>query len=129
MQAERPLSPELDHEWSQAIAGPVWRSGNRTDCEFRGVKRNRLLEGVGALERRRLLAGPGTDLGEPRPRREISISFRIFDSLHRAAQPHLPIDRLPMKEQRGFVIAIELLSLSALDVGVEHEAVLAEALH
>src|SRR5262249_61658720 len=117
MQAERALLPELDQEWSQAVAGPVWRSWNRTDCEFRGVKRDRLLEGVWALERRRLLAGPGADLGESRPRRKISISFRIFDSLHRAAQPHLPIDRFPMKEQRGLVIAIELLSLFALDVG------------
>src|SRR5262249_56446192 len=111
------------------VAGPVGRSWDRTDCEFCGVKRDRLLEGVRALKRRRLLAGPGADLGEPRPCRKISISFRIFDSLHRAAQSHLPIDRLPMKKQRGLVIAIELLSFLALDVGVEHEAVLAEALH
>src|SRR5262249_59210241 len=78
MQAERALLPELDQEWSQAVAGPVWRSWDRADCEFCGVKRDRLLEGVRALQRRRLFARPRADLGEPPPRPAINLSFPLL---------------------------------------------------
>src|SRR5438034_8834847 len=80
MQPELPLFPELDQERPQTVAGPVRRSRDRPEGKFRGIERDRFLEGMATLERRRLLAGPGADLGKARPRREVSIGFRIFDA-------------------------------------------------
>src|SRR5262249_33507116 len=77
MQPEWPVLPELDQEWPEAIAGPIRRPWNRPNGKLCGVKRDRLLERMRALERCRLLAGPGADLGEARARRKIGISFRI----------------------------------------------------
>src|SRR6266511_6220406 len=70
MQPERPLVPELDQERPQAVAGPVRRSRDRPEGKFRGVERDRFLEGMATLERRRLLAGPGADLGKARADRK-----------------------------------------------------------
>src|SRR5260370_21868755 len=66
MQAERPVLPELHDQGLQAVAGPIRRSWDRSDRKFRRGQRDRLLEGVTAFERRRLLARPGADLGEAR---------------------------------------------------------------
>src|SRR4029077_3712828 len=121
MPPERPLLPELDPKRPQAIASPVRRSWDGSQGESRGVVRDRLLERVAAFERCRLFAGPGADLGQARTRREVSVLFRVFDSFHRAAQAHLAIDRLPMKEQRGFLLSIQLVAFLAVDIGVEHK--------
>src|SRR5712692_4702332 len=98
MQPERPVLPELDQERPEAIAGPIRRSWYGANHEFRGEERDRLLEGVATLERCRLLAGPGADLGEARAGGEISIGLGILDALDRAAQPHLPVRRFPMEQ-------------------------------
>src|SRR5215510_1088277 len=91
VQAERPVLPELDGQRLEAVAGPIWRPRNRSDRELGGIERDRLLEGVPALERRRLLAGPGADLGEARAGGEIGVGLGILYPLHRTAQPHLPV--------------------------------------
>src|SRR6266536_550517 len=83
MQPERPLFPELDQERPQAGAGPVRRSRDRPEGKVRGVERDRLLEGMATLERRRLLAGPGADMGTARPRREVILGFRILAAFRR----------------------------------------------
>src|SRR6516225_7341241 len=64
VQAEWPILPELHDQGQQAIAGPVRRPGNSARQEFGCVERNRPLESVTALERGRLLAGPGANLGK-----------------------------------------------------------------
>src|SRR5262249_14999381 len=129
MQPEWPVLPELDQEGPEAVAGPIRRSWNRPNGTFRRVKRDGLLKRVRALERRRLLACRGADLGEARAGRKIGIRFRIFDPFHGAAQSHLPVERLPMKKKRAFVVAIQFPALLAVDIGIEYEAALTEALH
>src|SRR5215475_8045514 len=129
MQTERPVMPELDRQREEAIAGPIRRAWNRSHRVFRGVERDRLLEGVAALERRRLLAGPGADLGKAGPGGEVGIGLLVVDSRDRAAQPHLPVQRFPMEEERAFAAGVELVPLLAIDIGVEHEATLVEAFH
>ena len=54
---------------------------------------------MAAFQRRGLLAGPGADLGEARAGGEIGVGLRILDPLDRPAQPHLPVERLPMEQQ------------------------------
>src|SRR5262249_61732308 len=46
-----------------------------------------------------------------------------------AARPPLPVQRFPMEEKRAFAAGVELAALRAVDIGVEHEATLVEALH
>ncbi len=105
------------------------RPRDGADREFGGVERDRLLQGMAALERRRLLAGPGPDLREAWAGRKIGIGLGITDPRHRAPQPDLPIGRFPMKQHGGFGAAVELAALLASDVGVEDKAALVEALH
>src|SRR5262252_2836156 len=91
VQPERPVLPELDLHRLQPVAGPVRRPRDGSHYELGGDERDRLLESVAALERRRLLAGPGADLGEARAGGEIGVGLRVGDALDRAAQPHLPV--------------------------------------
>src|SRR5262245_4381312 len=93
VQTEWPILPELHDQRHEPIAGPVRRPRNTAHQEFGCVERNRPLERVAALKRSRLLAGPGADLGKPRPRGEIGIRLGIVHPDGRAAQSNLPVQR------------------------------------
>src|SRR5262245_13591543 len=99
MEPERAVLPELDRERLQAVAGPIRWSWNRSNGELGCHECDRFLEGMAALERRRLFAGPGADLSETRPGSEIGVGLRVRHPLDGAAQPHLPVGGLPVKEQ------------------------------
>src|SRR6266849_1319706 len=86
MQPEWPVLPELHGQRQEAIAGPIRRPRNGADHEFRGVERNCPLEGMAALERSGLVAGPCADLSKARPGGEISIRLGIIDSYHGTTQ-------------------------------------------
>src|SRR3954454_8319609 len=102
MQPERPFLPKFHNQRQQAVAGPIWRPGNGSDCKPRRMHRDGSLEGQTALEGRRLFARPSTDLRKARPCREVSIRLLIADFVHGATQPHLPVEGFPMKQQRRF---------------------------
>src|SRR6266446_10327901 len=89
-----PILPELNGHGDETIACPVGRARYGPDRELGHVERDRLLEGHAAFERRRLLAGPGADLGEPGAGREIGVGRRVLDPLDRPAQPHLAVEGL-----------------------------------
>src|SRR5262245_55997195 len=125
---ERAVFPELDAHWNNSKARPVRRPRHGADRVLGGVVRDRLLEGEPAFQRRGLLARPRADLGEPRAACEIGIGLGVADPLDRAAQPHLPPQRLPVKQERGLGRGCELLALLALHVGVEDRALRVEAL-
>src|SRR5437016_4957227 len=73
VQAERPILPELDALRQDAIARPVRRARHRAIAEARCRFGDALFEHSTAGNRARLIGGPGADLAEPRPRREIGI--------------------------------------------------------
>src|SRR6266566_853720 len=108
----------MDKAASCARAGPVRRPGNSANHEFRGVERNRPLEGVATLERSGLLAGPRADLRKPRPGGEIGIRLGIIDSHARATQSNLPVQRFPMEQQRALMGGVQLPSLLTVDIRV-----------
>src|SRR5260370_18419021 len=97
---DRPGAPELDDQRHDAKARPVERAGNGADVELCRVERLRLFECVAALQRRGLLAGPGADLGQPRPGPEIRVGLRVPDFFVSPAQAHLAPEPLPRKNQR-----------------------------
>ena len=123
-----PVVPEFHHARDHAVADPERRPRHRAHGEFRAVKRDRLLEGEPALERPRLLAGPGADLGGARAAGEIGIGFRGADRLHRPAQPHLAPQRFPVERKARLGVVGEFAPLLAAVVAVEDEAALVEPL-
>src|SRR5262249_54192777 len=120
VQAERAVLPKLDRERRQAVAGPIRWSRYGPDGELGGGQRDRLFQRVATLEWRRLLAGPGADLGKARAGGEIGIGLGIANPRDRTAQPHLSVRRLPMEQQRALAACVEFPALRAVDVGVEH---------
>src|SRR4029079_14013959 len=99
MQAERAVAPELDLERADAKAAPIGRTRHLAQRVLRGVFRDLLLERPARFHCARLRRRPATDLGFLRPRREIGIRLRRARLLHRAAQPHLFAETLPVKAQ------------------------------
>ena len=100
MQAERPVVPELDLHRHDAVAGPVRRARHGAERVFRAVERDRLLEREPAFQRARLLARPGADLRALRAGGEIGVGLLRRHALHRPAHAHLPVQRLPVEQQR-----------------------------
>src|SRR5215211_6110317 len=96
VQAERAVMPEFETRGVNAPAAPPRRARHVADHVFGGDQRNRLLEGKAALQRLRLLAGPGADLRLLRPRGEIGVGFRIRHRRHVAADADLTAQRLPV---------------------------------
>src|SRR6267154_72113 len=85
-----PVMPELETPGGNPPAAPAGRPRYFADDVFGGDQRDRLLERKTALQRLRLLAGPGADLGLFGPGREIGIGLGIGHRRHVAADAHLP---------------------------------------
>src|SRR5436189_1906648 len=93
VQAERAVVPELEAQRIDPPATPASRPRHLADHVFGRYLCNRLLEGKAALQRLRLLAGPGADLGLLRPRREIRVGLGLGHRRHSAADANLPAQR------------------------------------
>src|SRR2546428_2871135 len=78
--------------------------------KFRGVKCDRLLERVRALERCRLLAGPGADLSEARAGRKIGIRFRIDRKSTRLNSSHDQISYAVFCLKKKILLILNLLA-------------------
>src|SRR5689334_25348021 len=77
VQAERAVVPELDAQRRDAPAAPARRARHLAKEVLRGDLGDRLLEREAALQRLRLLAGPGAELGLPRPGGEIGVGLGL----------------------------------------------------
>src|SRR5690606_11251517 len=77
----------------------------------------------GALRQRaRLLRCPGADLRKPRPGREIGVRLFRRDRARLSLDAHLAEQAFPVEAERGMGIRQQLLTLPALEVGIEDEA-------
>src|SRR4030088_2259712 len=92
-ETERTVVPEFETRRGNAPAAPPGRARHFADHVFGGDQRDRLLEGKAALQRLRLLAGPGADLRLLRPRGEIGVGFLIAHRRHIAADADLTAQR------------------------------------
>src|SRR6185437_7725861 len=111
VQAERPLVPELDAQGQNSVTRPMRRPRHRHQRVFGGVQRNRLLESEPAFERGGLLAGPSADLGLLRAGGEIGVGLGIRHMLSITANAHLPVQRLPIKNQGGLRVNAQFSAL------------------
>src|SRR6185369_2665824 len=66
---------------------------------------------------------PGAELRIPRPAGEVGVGLVIGYAFHRALDPYLPPQALPMEEEGCARVFGELIALRALLVGVEYETV------
>src|SRR5690606_31736916 len=67
VQTEGPVLPELDLQRRQAKTGPVIRSRDLAEREFRSIAGDFLFQGEAALQWPRLARGPGADPAAARP--------------------------------------------------------------
>src|SRR3546814_5058893 len=79
------------------------------------------LEGRAAIERTRLIRGPGAELRIAAAGGEIGIGLGIGDDAHGAFDANLPAQRFPVEKERGLRIFSKVIRLAALLVGVEDE--------
>src|SRR6476660_866620 len=93
----RRFAAEFDTCGVDAPTAPPLRARHVADHVFGGDQRDRLLEGEAALQRLRLLAGPGADLCLLRARGEIGVGFLWGHRRHVAADADLTAQRLPVK--------------------------------
>jgi hypothetical protein len=75
-----------------------------------------------------LVARPGADLRHARAGGEIAVRLIRRDRLDTSAQPDLALQRLPIERQRRLRRCAQFPALHAVDVRVEDEAALVEAL-
>src|SRR5438045_3103710 len=75
VQAERPVVPELEPQRIDPPAAPARWPRHLADDVLGRHQRDRLLKGKAALQRLRLLAGPGADLGLFGARRKIGVGL------------------------------------------------------
>ena len=127
VQPKRPVLPEFDQQRHETVTGPVGRPWNCSQRKFRRAKRNRLLEGMPAFQRRGLFASPCTDLGKAWSRGKIGIGIAVLDTVDQTAQSHLPIQRLPVKQQSGLVAGIQFPPLLTVHIGVKNESLRSNA--
>src|SRR5437588_5087810 len=100
VQTERTVVPELHRDRHDAVAGPVWRARHGAERVFRGVERDRFLEGEPTFQRARLLARPGADLRALWARGEIGVGLLRRYAFHRTADADLPVERFPVEQER-----------------------------
>src|SRR3954453_9423942 len=98
VQAERAVVPEFELRRRDAPAAPAGRPRHLADDVLGGDQSDRLLERKAALQRLRLLAGPGAELGLFRPCGEIGVRFGFAHLGHIAADADLAAQRLPVKQ-------------------------------
>ena len=108
-------------ERRHAEARPVGRARN-VAWILGGHGLHRLLQSLAALQRPRLLRGPGAVAAAARAGGEIGVRLRIADRGDEAANAHLAPQALPMEVERRRLRRQQFLALGALEVGVEHEA-------
>src|SRR3546814_1887460 len=89
VQTESAVLPELDEPRGQAEARPVRRPRHLADGVLGGEQRHPLLQLEAALQRPRLLAGPGADLALARPAVEVGVGFLGAHRRHRALDAYL----------------------------------------
>ena len=82
-----------------AEARPVRRPRHAGERIFRGIARDFLFEREAALERPRLVRGPGADLAVLGPRGEIGIGLGVAHRHHGAAHANLAPQRFPVEAQ------------------------------
>src|SRR6266850_3974310 len=121
VQAERAILPEFDQQRLQAETRPVRRPRHSTDDVPGRDRGDALFQGKPALQRARLVRGPGADLAAAIAGREIGVGLSGRNRRHRTFQADLPAQRLPVKQQRRLGMGLQVQALAAFRVGVDDE--------
>src|SRR5436309_2884283 len=108
------VTPEFDSVGHDAVAAPMRRPPDVGAFKPPPHLFEAQLERLSAVERPRLIRGPGAELRIPCPRGEIGVGLSVGHALHGALDTHLPPQRLPVEEQRRPRIIREVVRLFAL---------------
>src|SRR5260370_27421352 len=110
----RPFLPEFDPRWAHPEAGPIRRPRYRGALGILPAEhREAAFQRLAAVERPRLVGGPGADPAVARPGREIGVGLAVGDRCSRALDANLSAQRLPVKAQRRPRVGEQLLRLAA----------------
>src|SRR5512143_2072063 len=122
MEAVLASLPELDAGRRQHEAPPVRRTRNRLSLVEPLDARGLLLQLPAASQRTALARRLGADLAPPRPRGKVLFRFAPARARDGSLDPHLAVERSPVKGEGGAGVPFELAPLAARVVRKEHEA-------
>src|SRR5829696_6128598 len=128
MKAIFAMLPKLDPIGQEAISAPKWRQRNLAALVLPVEPAHPLLEEVSTLDLLALARGPGAELTTSRPRPEVLRRLAFAHLLDAALDANLSSQRLPVENERGPRVHLELATFPALVVRVEDEAVRLEAM-
>src|SRR3546814_12249269 len=100
LETVRAILPEFDAERGNALARPMRRARHLKPFVARLHGREPRLEGRAAIERTRLIRGPGAELRIAAAGGEIGIGLGIGDDAHGAFDANLPAQRFPVERER-----------------------------
>src|SRR5260370_31436250 len=116
----RPFLPEFDPRWAHPEAGPIRRPRYRGALGILPAEhREAAFQRLAAVERPRLIGGPGADPAVARPGSEIGVGLAVGDRRRPALDADLPAQRLPVKAQLGPRFREQLFGLAPFAVGIQ----------
>src|SRR5690606_41480104 len=117
------VDPELYALRRQAKAGPVRRPGHGAVGRLRPQLIDARDIGLAGVERTRLVRSRRAKARIRMARGEVGVRLLRPHFLEWSFDADLPPQRFPVEQQRRPGIGADFLTLAALDVGVEHEAI------
>ena len=119
--------PELDALEGHSVAAPVGRPRHLDALEPSRHRPLHLLERGAARHGARLTARPRVDAALAGPAREVRIRLLVAGVRDGALDADLPVQRIPVEEQRRPGMSRQSAALAALAVGEEHRTAFVEA--
>ena len=128
MQAIGTVLPEFDSLGQNAETRPVVRAGDRAIAIFfvRGFQA--FLECAALVERAGLVGSNGAEARHTGAASEIGIGFGCGNGFDRPLDPDLTATGLPVKQQGGVRIGVQLAALAAVQIGIENKNPIIHAL-
>src|SRR5215210_9249668 len=127
MEAILAVLPELDPIGSEAISAPEWRQRNLAALVLPLEPAHSLLEHVSTLDLLALARGPGAKLTAARTCPEVLRRLLLAHALDAAFEANLPAQGLPVEDERGPRVRLEVATFPAFVVCVEDEAVIVDS--
>src|SRR5271157_864431 len=122
VQPAGPPLPELEDRGDDAVSAPVLGAGNLAVVILQLEDTNAGFQDLAIGNHLALARGPSAQPGAGRPALEVGVGFLDPDPRDRPFEPNLPLQIVPVENQRRVRVGLELAALAALVVREEDKA-------